>query len=111
MPTDSTALRLLFLSQIQTHHFRRPGSCHDRIWLPFRDCLQHLIIKRILARNLKKRRSQLDLTQEQAAEKVNITAKYWQRLEMTSQVDLPSLPTLFKISKALGIEAYLLLKE
>ncbi|MBI4970536.1 MAG: hypothetical protein HZC17_01670, partial [Candidatus Omnitrophica bacterium] len=39
LPTDSTALRLLFLSQIQKHHFRRPGSCHDRIWLPFRDCL------------------------------------------------------------------------
>lgn len=60
-------------------------------------------IKRILARNIKKYRNRLKLTQEQAAEKADITMKYWQRLEMESQAGLPSLPTLFKIAKALKI--------
>jgi len=58
-------------------------------------------IKSILVKNIKKHRKLSKLTQEQAAEKAKITYKYWQRLEMTSQVDLPSLPVLFKISKAL----------
>ena len=61
-------------------------------------------IKKILAGNIKKYRTRLKLTQEQAAEKAEITLKYWQRLEMTSQIDLPSLPTLFKIAKALDIQ-------
>jgi transcriptional regulator with XRE-family HTH domain len=58
-------------------------------------------IKKILVKNIKECRKLSGLTQEQAAEKAGITYKYWQRLEMTSQVDLPSLPVLFKISKAL----------
>lgn len=58
-------------------------------------------IKRILVKNVKDYRGKLGLTQEQAAEKAGITYKYWQRLEMTSQADLPSLQVLFKIAKAL----------
>jgi transcriptional regulator with XRE-family HTH domain len=60
-------------------------------------------IKRILAGNIKKYRARLKITQEQAAEKAGITTKYWQRLEMESQIDLPSLPTLFLLAKALKI--------
>jgi len=60
-------------------------------------------IKRILASNIKKYRARLKLTQEQAAERAGITLKYWQRLEMASQVDLPSLPTLFLLAKTLKI--------
>jgi transcriptional regulator with XRE-family HTH domain len=60
-------------------------------------------IKRILARNIKKYRARLKITQEQAAERAGITLKYWQRLEMTSQIDLPSLPTLFLLAKVLKI--------
>lgn len=58
-------------------------------------------LKQALTRNLKAHRSKLKLTQEEAAEKAGIAVKYWQRLEMISQGDLPSLPTLKKISKAL----------
>lgn len=60
-------------------------------------------IKSILVKNIKKYRGRLKLTQEQAAEKAGITAKYWQRLEMTSQIDLPSLNVIFKIAEALKI--------
>jgi transcriptional regulator with XRE-family HTH domain len=68
------------------------------------------ITKGILAKNLRKYRTRLKLTQEQASEKADITMKYWQRLEMESQIDLPSLPVLFKIAKSLKIQPYQLLK-
>jgi len=68
-------------------------------------------IKRILVKNMKRYRLISGLTQEEAAERTNITAKYWQRLEMESQIDLPSLPALFKIAKALGIKVPKLLQE
>ena len=60
-------------------------------------------IKRTLVKNMKKYRERRGLTQEQAAEKAGITGKYWQRLEMISQIDLPSLNVLFKIAEALEI--------
>ena len=58
---------------------------------------------------MKKYRVKLGLTQDQAAEKAGITGKYWQRLEMSSQIDLPSLNVLFKIAEALKINAAKLL--
>ena len=58
-------------------------------------------IKEILVRNIKKYRTKRKLTQERAAELAGFTSKYWQRLEMISQSDLPSLKVLFKIAKAL----------
>lgn len=67
-------------------------------------------IKNILVKNIKKHREKAGLTQEKAAEKAGITYKYWQRLEMTSQVDLPSLKVLFKIAKALKIKPSKLLE-
>ncbi len=60
-------------------------------------------IKEILVTNLKKYRKKQRLTQEEASEKAGITGKYWQRLEMTSQIDLPSLNVLFKLAQALQI--------
>ena len=60
-------------------------------------------IKNILVRNIKRYRNKAGLTQEQAAERAGITYKYWQRLEMISQIDLPSMKVLFKIAKALKI--------
>ena len=68
-------------------------------------------IKGLLVKNIKKYRERLKLTQEQAAEKADITTKYWQRLEMTSQIDLPSLPLLFKIAQTLEIKPSKLLEE
>ena len=68
-------------------------------------------IKRVLVKNLKKHRNKRGLTQEEAAERAEITAKYWQRLEMVSQIDLPSLPLLFKIAKTLGVKVSDLLRE
>lgn len=59
---------------------------------------------------MKKYREQRGLTQEQAAENAGITSKYWQRLEMTSQIDLPSLKVLFKVAEALKITPDKLLK-
>ncbi len=72
---------------------------------------KHVNIKGILARNMKKYRGKLKLTQEQAAERADIGVNYWQRMEMLSQSDLPSLPMLFKISKGLDVEAHQLLIE
>ena len=62
----------------------------------------HKAIKKILSSNLKKYRANLNLTQEEAAEKAEISLNYWQRLEMTSQVNLPTLLTLGKITKVLN---------
>ena len=61
-------------------------------------------IKTVLVKNMKKYRARRRLTQEQAAEKSGITGKYWQRLEMTSQIDLPSLSVLFKVAEALEVK-------
>jgi len=68
-------------------------------------------IKNILARNIKRHRGRLGLTQEEASERADITVAYWQRLELTSQVDLPSLPALFRIARALNVKPFQLLKE
>ena len=67
-------------------------------------------IKNIVAGNIKKYRKKLHMTQELAAERTDITAAYWQRLELISKTDLPSLSTIFKIAKALNIHPYQLLK-
>lgn len=67
---------------------------------------EKLKLKQTLARNMKKHRAALHITQEQAAERADFTVKYWQRLEMVSQPDLPSLPALAKISKALDIKIH-----
>jgi len=66
-------------------------------------------IKAILVKNMKRYRAKKRLTQEEAAEKAGITTKYWQRLEMASQKDLPSLTTLAKISKTLNVGPHRLL--
>ena len=68
-------------------------------------------IKNVLAGNIKKYRARLKLTQEQASEKADIPLKYWQRLEMQSQVDLPSLPKLFKIADGLRVAPSKLLED
>ena len=60
-------------------------------------------IKEILVNNIKKYRGKKKLSQEQAAELAGITSKYWQRLEMISQPDLPSISVIFKISHVLNI--------
>ena len=62
-------------------------------------------IKKTLSANLKKFRKKHHWTQEIASEKAGISLNYWQRLEMVSQDDLPVLPTLAKIAKALGVKA------
>ena len=72
---------------------------------------EHKQIKKILVTNIKKYRTRRGLTQEQAAELAGITAKYWQRLEMTSQVDLPSLKVLFKAAEVLKIPPSKLLEK
>ena len=64
----------------------------------------------MLVGNIKKYRKKANLTQEEAAEKSEITGKYWQRLEMTSQIDLPSIQILFKIAKALNTKPSKLLE-
>ncbi|EKD50873.1 MAG: hypothetical protein ACD_62C00404G0003 [uncultured bacterium] len=69
-----------------------------------------LRIKSVLVKNMKKYRGKLLLTQEAAAEKANMTVKYWQRLEMISQSDLPSLQMISKIAKALEVPIWKLLQ-
>jgi len=58
-------------------------------------------VKRLIAANIKKYRTKAGLTQEVAAEKADLSLNYWQRLEMTSQKDIPSIPTLIKIARVL----------
>jgi len=67
-------------------------------------------IKSLIATNIRKYRKKRRMTQEQAAERAEITSAYWQRLELVSQSDLPSVHTIFKIAKALNIHPYQLLK-
>jgi transcriptional regulator with XRE-family HTH domain len=67
-------------------------------------------IKCLIATNIKKYRKKRRMTQEQAAERAELTSAYWQRLELVSQSDLPSVHTIFKIAKALNIHPYQLLK-
>ena len=67
---------------------------------------EKLKLKQTLAGNMKKHRAKLRITQETAAERAGLTVKYWQRLEMISQSDLPSLPCLIKIAKALNIKIH-----
>ena len=62
-----------------------------------------LKIKSLVAKNMKKYRAKAGRTQEEAAEKAGLSLNYWQRLEMISQKDLPSLPTLFTIAKVLNV--------
>lgn len=64
----------------------------------------------MIATNIRKYRKKRRMTQEQAAERAEITSAYWQRLELVSQSDLPSVHTIFKIAKALNIHPYQLLK-
>lgn len=68
-------------------------------------------IKKILAANLKKCRAKLGLTQEQAAEKADIAVRYWQRLEMISQKDLPSLQMLGRIANTLNTSPSKLIQD
>jgi transcriptional regulator with XRE-family HTH domain len=67
-------------------------------------------IKEILVNNIKKYRGKKKLSQEQAAELAGITSKYWQRLEMISQPDLPSISVIFKIAHVLDISPSKLLE-
>ena len=67
-------------------------------------------IKDILVANIKKYRTKSKLTQEEASDQAGITVKYWQRLEMKSQIDLPSMKVLFKVAKALNVSASKLLE-
>jgi transcriptional regulator with XRE-family HTH domain len=68
-------------------------------------------IKEILVNNIKKYRGKKKLSQEEAAELAGITSKYWQRLEMKSQTDLPSIGVIFKIAHALKISPSKLLES
>ena len=63
--------------------------------------LNEKMIKILLTKNVKKYRARLKITQEEAAERADLTLNYWQRLEMVSQKVLPSMPTLFKIAQVL----------
>lgn len=55
-----------------------------------------------VAQNLKAYRKQTQLTQEQLAEKVGFSTRYYQRLESGSQS--PNILTLYKVSKFLNID-------
>jgi len=67
-------------------------------------------LKNIIASNIRRYRLRLALTQEEAAEKAGITDKFWQRIELHSQIDVPSIFTLTKIAAALKVKPHQLLK-
>ena len=55
-----------------------------------------------LARQLKKLRKRLDLTQEEMSEKIGMDIRYYQRLE-SAKPNAVKIDTIEKISKALKI--------
>lgn len=63
----------------------------------------------IFSNNLKYFRIKENLRQEDLAEKVDLTDKYFSDLERAKFS--PSLETIEKLANALNIEAYLLIKE
>ncbi len=69
------------------------------------------LIKRIVARNIRKYRTKANLTQEKVAELADLSLNFYQRLELVSQKDTPSLATLFKIAKVFRIKAAQLIAE
>ncbi|WP_428265693.1 helix-turn-helix domain-containing protein [Haliangium sp.] len=52
-------------------------------------------------------RNKLSLTQEDAAEKIGVSAEFYARIERGNA--LPSVPTLARISSALGVDADVLI--
>ncbi len=62
------------------------------------------IIKRIVAKNIRKYRIKAELTQEKVAELADLSLNFYQRLELPLQKDTPSLATLFKIAKVLRVK-------
>jgi DNA-binding XRE family transcriptional regulator len=85
-----------------------PGECSPEVISSIMTAIMK--IKNMIATNIRKYRKKRRMTQEQAAERAEITSAYWQRLELISQPDLPSIHTIFKIAKALNIHPYQLLK-
>ena len=69
-----------------------------------------LMIKRIVAKNIRKYRLKAGLTQEKVAEMADLSINFYQRLELPLQKDTPSLSSLFKIAKVLGIKPSALLE-
>mgnify|MGYP001617430115 CR=1 FL=1 len=66
-------------------------------------------LKNIIATNMRRYRLRLGLTQEEAAEQAGVTDKFWQRIELKSQVDVPSISTLVKIATVLKVKPHQLL--
>lgn len=62
------------------------------------------LIKRIIAQNIRKYRAKANLTQEKVAELTDLSLNFYQRLELVSQKDTPSIATLFKIAKVLRVD-------
>jgi len=61
-------------------------------------------ISKNIATFLKQKRKELNLTQEQLAEKSGIEYKHIQNLESLKRINDPKLSTLYKLSKALDID-------
>ena len=65
--------------------------------------------KNILSANIKKYRTKLGLTQEQAAERAGMSVNYWARLEQKEDKRRVLLRDLSKLAKGLNIKMYQLL--
>ena len=73
-----------------------------------KDEARYLKLLKKTSANIKKYRLKSGLTQEEFAEKIDISCRYYQKLE--SGKYSPSLFTLYKISKNLRVDVNLLLK-
>ena len=62
--------------------------------------MQLIELKRKIALNIKRTRTEAKLSQEETADRIGIDLRHYQRLE-DGQI-CPTIPTLFKISVALG---------
>ena len=67
-------------------------------------------IRRQFVKNLKKIRKAKGLTQEQLAEKLDITVRYIQRLEGNNCPDV-GLDALGRLAKALSVKPFVLIEE
>lgn len=68
-------------------------------------------LSRKIALFLKKKREELNLTQEKLAEKSGIEYKHIQNLESLKKSNDPKISTLFKLSKALELDIEDVIKD
>ncbi len=70
---------------------------------------QSVILSRVIGKNIRRLRTQLQMTQEQVAERAEMSVRYFQTLEAGRC--MPTVRTVFKVARALGVSYVVVLEE